>query len=85
MTVPVTLWNIEVALGNGHKVPALSEMKNRNIARKSLFAAMPVSKGEIFSASNLTMKRPGNGVSPMKYWELIGEEAKKNYDEDEQI
>lgn len=77
--------NIEVALGNDHKVPAVSELKNRNIARKSLFAAMPVSKGDIFSASNLTMKRPGNGVSPMMYWELIGEEAKKNYDEDEQI
>lgn len=77
--------NIEVALGNGHKVPALSEMKNRNIARKSLFAAMPVSKGEIFSASNLTMKRPGKGVSPMKYWELIGEKSKKDYDVDEII
>ena len=77
--------NIEVALGDGHKVPALSEMKNRNIARKSVFAAMPVSKGEIFSASNLTMKRPGNGLSPMKYWKLIGEQSKKNYDEDEQI
>ena len=77
--------NIEVALGDGHKVPAASEMKNRNIARKSLFAAIPISKGEIFSASNLTMKRPGNGVTPMKYWELIGEKSKKDYDADEII
>ena len=77
--------NIEVALGNGHKVPAASEMKNRNIARKSLFAAMPVIKGELFSVSNLTMKRPGKGISPMKYWELIGEKSKKDYDADEII
>lgn len=77
--------NIEVALGNGHKVPAASELKNRNIARKSLFAAMPVSKGEIFSESNLTMKRPGIGLSPMKYWELIGKKSKKDYDVDEII
>jgi len=77
--------NIEVALGDGHKVPALSEMKNRNIARKSLFTAMPVSKGQIFSESNLTTKRPSDGVSPMKYWELIGEKSKKDYDVDEII
>lgn len=77
--------NVEVALGNGHKVPAGSEMKNRSIARKSLFAALPVRKDEIFSASNLTMKRPGKGMSPMKYWELIGEKSKKDYDVDEII
>jgi len=74
--------NVEVAMGNGQKVPMTSELKNRNIARKSLVAAIPIHAGETFSASNLTMKRPGEGLSPMRYWELIGERSGKDYDMD---
>jgi N-acetylneuraminate synthase len=73
---------VEKALGNSQKVPTFSELKNRDIARKSLVAAKPIHAGETFSASNLTMKRPGKGLSPMKYWELIGKESKKDYDVD---
>lgn len=76
---------VEAALGNGRKVPTSSELKNRNIARKSLVAISPIRKGETFSSLNLHMKRPGSGLSPMKYWELIDEEAKKDYAEDDLI
>lgn len=73
---------VEAALGNGQKVPMFSEIKNMDIARKSLVAAKPIRKGETLSAANLTMKRPGKGLSPMKYWELLGEKSKKDYDLD---
>jgi N-acetylneuraminate synthase len=77
--------NIKAAMGNGQKVPMSSELKNRDIARKSLVAAKQIYMGEKFSSSNLNMKRPGKGLSPMKYWELIGEISKKDYDTDELI
>lgn len=77
--------HVEVALGNGRKVPLPPEFKNRDIARKSLVAAMPIREGEIFTSSNLSMKRPGKGLSPMKCWELIGDKSKKYYDADELI
>lgn len=77
--------DVEAAMGNGQKVPMTSEFKNRDIARKSLVAAKPIHAGETFLAANLTMKRPGKGLSPMRYWELIGEKSKKDYDMDEII
>ena len=77
--------HIEAALGSGQKVPTRSELKNRDIARKSLVTAKRIEAGELFSSENLTMKRPGTGVSPMRYWEFIGEKAKRNYDSDELI
>ncbi|MFH2047119.1 MAG: N-acetylneuraminate synthase [Pseudomonadota bacterium] len=74
--------NVEAALGNGHKVPMPLELKNRDISRKSLVSAKLIRSGEIFSTSNLTMKRPGKGLSPMRYWELIGNKSEKDYERD---
>lgn len=77
--------HIEVALGDGIKKPAPSEIKNICIARKSIVASRFIKKGEVFSAENLTTKRPGNGLSPMKWDEVIGTTAQRDYTEDEQI
>lgn len=76
---------VETALGNGEKIPSSSEWKNREIARKSLMAARPIHKGESFNPENLSIKRPGQGLSPMRYWEVIGRKADKDYSEDELI
>lgn len=76
---------IEAALGNGKKIPMPKELKNQVVARKSLVAARPICKGEIYTSQNLSIKRPGTGLSPMKYWELIGEKVNKNHDVDEII
>ncbi|MEI7681442.1 MAG: N-acetylneuraminate synthase [Betaproteobacteria bacterium] len=77
--------NIEVALGNSKKEPGISEQRNIPIARKSLAAARPISRGEIFSAANLTAKRPGNGISPMRWDEVIGQAAQRDFAADELI
>ncbi len=76
---------VEAALGNGVKIPSRSEWKNRPIARKSLVAAKPIQKGELFSEENITVKRPGTGATPMSYWELLGRPATKNYTVDENV
>lgn len=77
--------NIESALGNGIKEPSKSEIKNINIARKSIVANCAIKKGEIFTESNITVKRPGNGISPMKWDIVIGQSAKRDFIEDELI
>lgn len=77
--------NIEQALGSGRKEPSESEMKNINIVRKSIVAKHDIMEGEVFSEKNLTAKRPGNGVTPMLWSDIIGKKAKKDYKEDEQI
>lgn len=77
--------NIEDAYGDGVKEPSLSEKKNIIAARKSIVAGKRIKKGEIFTEDNLAVKRPGNGISPMKWFEIIGTKAKKDYVEDEQI
>lgn len=77
--------NIEKALGNGIKKPSNSEMKNLNMARKSIIAKKLIKKGEIFTEDNLTCKRPGDGISPMRWKDVIGKIARKKFDEDEQI
>lgn len=77
--------NIEKALGDGIKKASSSEIKNMEIARKSIVAACPIQKGEVFSSLNLAIKRPGNGISPMRYDEIIGTVALKNYFEDDLI
>ena len=77
--------NIEIAMGNGIKQPSSSEIKNKSIARKSIVASKTISKGEIFSENNLTVKRPGTGISPMKWDDIIGLKAAKNYSEDDLI
>lgn len=77
--------NIEKALGDGIKRPSPSELKNITIARKSIVASRAIAEGERLSEENITIKRPGNGISPMRYDEIIGTVASKNYDEDEAI
>ncbi len=77
--------NIEKAMGNGEKKPTKSEITNIPVARKSIVASRKIEAGEIFSEDNLTTKRPGNGVSPMKWFEILGKKAKRNFEEDELI
>ena len=77
--------NIELAMGNGIKIPSPSEIKNKVAARKSIIAVKYISKGEIFSTENLTVKRPGNGISPMLWERVVGSKAKKDYQPDELI
>lgn len=77
--------NVEKATGNGRKKPSLSETKNMSVARKSIVAAKAVRKGEIFTEENLAAKRPGNGISPMRWDEVIGKRAMKNFQEDELV
>ncbi len=77
--------NIEKALGDGIKKPSPSEAKNMAVARKSIVAARPIQKGEILSNDNLAIKRPGSGISPMRWDEIAGTVALKNYTEDELI
>ena len=77
--------NIEKALGNGLKKVSSSEQKNISIARKSIIAACEIKKGEVFTEDNLTVKRPGNGISPMKWDEVVGKIAKRDFVEDELI
>ena len=77
--------NIEQALGTGHKEISTSERKNIEIARKSIVAASPIKKGEMLTEENLTVKRPGKGISPMRWNEVIGTIALKDYEEEEMI
>lgn len=77
--------NIEKALGNGIKKPSPSELKNKPIARKSIVAAQSITAGEKFTNDNLTAKRPGTGISPMKWDEVIGQSASKDYKQDDLI
>ncbi|MCR4955793.1 MAG: N-acetylneuraminate synthase [Lachnospiraceae bacterium] len=76
---------IEKALGSGIKEPSPSEMKNKVAARKSLVAAKKIHKGEEFTPENITVKRPGNGISPMHYYDIIGTVADRDYEEDQTI
>ncbi len=77
--------NIENALGNGIKQASKSESKNICIVRKSIVASKDIKKGEIFTEKNITTKRPGNGISPMKWDDIVGSIATKNYIKDELI
>ena len=77
--------NIEKALGDGVKKPTLDEILNLAVARKSIVAKCRIKKDEIFTELNLTTKRPGNGISPMRWNEVIGTAANRNYEMDEKI
>jgi len=77
--------NIEVALGDGIKRLTPSEARNMPVARKSLVASQAIKAGDTFTAQNITTKRPGTGISPMRWDEVIGQVAKKDYEEDELI
>lgn len=76
---------IEVSLGDGVKVATPSEEKNKIAARKSIVARRNISKGEIFDETNLTCKRPGNGLTPMLWDKIIGSAASKSFEKDELI
>lgn len=77
--------NIEIALGDGIKRLTPSEAKNKSVARKSLVASRAIKAGEILSAENITAKRPGTGISPMRWDEIVGQIAQRNYKADELI
>ena len=77
--------NIELALGSSIKKPSKSEKPNMQIARKSIVANINIQSGEIFTEDNLTIKRPGNGINPMRWDDVIGTVAGKDYKEDELI
>ncbi len=77
--------NIEKTLGNGIKQPSDSEVKNIPIARKSIVAKKSIKKGEIFSEENITVKRPGTGISPMLWNKVIGEKATEDFQPDDLI
>jgi len=81
----IAIRNIEKAMGTGLKIPSPSEIKNIPIARKSIIAKSIIKKGDLFSEDNLTIKRPGTGVSPMKWDFYIGKISDKNYQIDELI
>ncbi|WP_320113079.1 N-acetylneuraminate synthase [Draconibacterium orientale] len=78
--------NIEAAIsGSGKKEPSPSELKNKDIARKSIVALCNIKKGELFSEKNLTVKRPGSGINPMLWDEILGQTAKRDFTIDELI
>ncbi len=77
--------NIEQALGDGIKQPTEAELGNRPIARKSLVARQAIAAGECFSPANLVAKRPGTGISPMRWDELMGRPARRAFAADEQV
>jgi N,N'-diacetyllegionaminate synthase len=77
--------NVELALGNSIKKPSKSETQNIKIARKSIVAKANINRGELLTENNITIKRPGYGISPMRWDEVIGTIAKKDYKEDEII
>ena len=77
--------NTELALGDGIKKVTKSEAKNKDIARKSIVAKVAIKAGETFTTDNITVKRPGNGISPMKWYEVLGQKAVRDFSIDELI
>ena len=74
---------VEQALGSLEKKPSRSESKNIPVARKSLVAAKDIRKGEVFDEENLSVKRPGTGISPMRYWDFLGKSSGRDFKKDE--
>lgn len=74
--------HVEVAIGDGVKKVSASEAKNQDIARKSIIAAKAIKAGDVFTEENVTTKRPGNGINPMRWFDLLGKTAKHDYKED---
>ena len=77
--------HVEMALGDGIKRPSASELKNKPIARKSIVAKRPIAAGERLSSENLAVKRPGTGLSPMRWDEVLGRVAVRDFGTDEMI
>ncbi|MDE6875921.1 MAG: N-acetylneuraminate synthase [Lachnospiraceae bacterium] len=76
---------VELAKGSGEKKPSEAELKNRSVARKSIVAKRNIKAGERLTADNITTKRPGTGISPMRWNEVLGTEAVRDFEEDELI
>ena len=70
---------VEAALGDGEKKPMTSEIANIPVARRSLVAARDIAEGESFSEDNLTVKRPGTGISPVHYWAMLGQPSPRDF------
>jgi len=86
LTAMVTaIRNIELALGDGIKNPSKSEQKNILIARKSIVAIEDVKKGDIFTEQNISVKRPGNGISAMEWYKILGKKSNYDYVKDQLI
>lgn len=82
----IAVRNVQRAIGDGVKKPAsIREERNRDVARKSIVAATPIKAGELFTENNLTTKRPGTGISPMKWQDVIGKTAARDYEENDLI
>lgn len=77
--------NIEKAIGDGKKKVSSSEKKNKIVVRKSIVAGRKIQKGEIFTEENITVKRPGNGISPIYWNEVLGNKAVRDFEKDELI
>ena len=77
--------NVERAMGDGVKKCSEAERPNIIVARKSIVAKRDIKQGEVFTEENITTKRPGNGVSPMKWYEVLGTKAVRDFGEDELI
>ena len=76
---------VERARGDGDKVPQVAELGNRDVARKSIVATRDIAKGAPMTADDLSVKRPGTGIPPIRLWDLIGKRADRSYAKDEQI
>ena len=74
--------HVEVSIGDGVKKVSASEAKNQDIARKSIIASAKIKAGDVFTEENVTTKRPGSGINPMRWFELLGRRAKHDYEED---
>jgi N,N'-diacetyllegionaminate synthase len=81
----VAIRNVEKALGTNEKIVSSSEKENRKVARKSIVAARDILEGEVFTEENITVKRPGTGISPMRWREIIGKKAYKSFHADDLI
>ena len=81
----ISIRHVEAALGSGVKKPTESERKNINIVRKSIVAEGPIKKGEVLTENNLACKRPGGGISPIEWDNVIGKTAVRDFQPDEMI
>jgi N-acetylneuraminate synthase len=81
----IAIRQVERAMGSPLKAPSARESQNRAVVRKSIVARKVIHKGDVFSEQNLTVKRPGKGISPMLLWDIIGRRATRTYAEDECI
>ena len=77
--------HIEESMGSSEKAPTESEIKNIAVVRKSIVASRKIKQGEVFSEDNLMVKRPGEGISPMRWFDVIGKVAGRDFEEEEYI